>query len=350
MPTINFTPPLLNSANPWCTDYSQLKELYECPHTGAVTTRTCTLTGFEHDDAIHQVGFFSSSDYSVTRDTLGAASLNTLGYSPISLRETLVTIKQIVSETTAAKKPVIISVTGSSSEVLEAIKLVSQFQLHLPIQLLVEINLSCPNITGKPPPAFSLEGLKKYLITVHMACIETEQSLTYKASSTAHRQGTAFLPVPIGIKTPPYSNPDDFKTLRWALLGTMYPFPIRDHPNGASTRTQSLSFITACNTLGCSLILDPKASSTAALSSADASGIGGLAGAPLHPLALGNVRMLRSMLDAEVDLKHITIIGIGGVSDSAGFYRMKSVGAAAVGVGTALGLEGVRVFAKILGN
>ena len=54
------------------------------------------------------------------------------------------------------------------------------------------------------------------------------------------------------------------------------------------------------------------------------------------------------MLDEHDELKHIEIIGVGGVSDRAGFERMKSAGAAAVGVATALGVEGVDVFEKIL--
>ena len=47
------------------------------------------------------------------------------------------------------------------------------------------------------------------------------------------------------------------------------------------------------------------------------------------------------------DLRRIRIIGIGGVKDAAGFQRMRSVGADAVGVGTALGKEGVEIFEKI---
>ena len=53
------------------------------------------------------------------------------------------------------------------------------------------------------------------------------------------------------------------------------------------------------------------------------------------------------MLDEHGQLKDIEIIGVGGVSDHAGFSRMKSVGARAVGVGTALGRAGIAVFGKI---
>lgn len=53
------------------------------------------------------------------------------------------------------------------------------------------------------------------------------------------------------------------------------------------------------------------------------------------PLALGKVRALRSMCDGDGVLTAIQIIG--GVSDAAGFRRMKAVGASAVEIGTALG-------------
>lgn len=75
--------------------------------------------------------------------------------------------------------------------------------------------------------------------------------------------------------------------------------------------------------------------------------MGGMAGAPLHPLALGNVRTIRSMLDQHEELKLIEIIGAGGVSDRAGFHRMQAVGAKVVGVGTALGGQGINVFTDI---
>lgn len=111
-----------------------------------------------------------------------------------------------------------------------------------------------------------------------------------------------------------------------------------------------ISFITATNTLGSSLLLTPSRRPEEykpTLNSSDGSGIGGLAGAPLHSLALGNVRALRKMLDSDERLKRINIIGIGGVSDAAGFRRMRAVSANAVGVGTALGRKGVKVFEEI---
>ena len=70
----------------------------------------------------------------------------------------------------------------------------------------------------------------------------------------------------------------------------------------------------------------------------------------MHPLALGNVRTIRRMLDEHGTLKDISIIGVGGVSDNAGSERMKNAGASAVAIGTAFGVHGVSVFSKIAGT
>ena len=83
------------------------------------------------------------------------------------------------------------------------------------------------------------------------------------------------------------------------------------------------------------------------LNSETGTGVGGLAGDALHPLALGNVKTIRGLLDGYEALWGIGIIGVGGVADGDGFRRMRAVGAEVVGVGTALGREGVGVFERI---
>lgn len=52
--TIHIDPPLINSSCPWASDLDQLRELYNCRWTGAVTTRTATLVGFNEDES-HKV-------------------------------------------------------------------------------------------------------------------------------------------------------------------------------------------------------------------------------------------------------------------------------------------------------
>ena len=52
--SITISPPLINTACAWASDEPQLAALFDCPYTGAVTTRTVTLGGF-NEDASHTV-------------------------------------------------------------------------------------------------------------------------------------------------------------------------------------------------------------------------------------------------------------------------------------------------------
>jgi len=351
----SISPPLLNSSNPWATTKEDLAALYSCPHTGAVTIRTSLWKAFDQHASTHQYTFFSSSNGHATtsidvRSPEGrgevrdgeTSSLNTLGYSPIAFEqyvEMLVRMSQegtLSSTSSSGPKPFIVSVTGTADEVGRCcghlIKVLGDPNAMYPhpagrrsagLNLMMEINLSCPNIPEKPPPAYDESALTEYIDAIAKA-----------KSSPLHSNGK-FLHV--GIKTPPYTFHGQFKTLVSALETSSISCL-----NGCP-----ISFITATNTLGSCLVLDPH--DKPALGSVTGEGIGGMAGDALHPLALGNVKTIRGLLgqSAHDDVRSISIIGIGGVKDADGFRRMKSVGADAVGVGTALGREGVGIFAKI---
>jgi dihydroorotate dehydrogenase (fumarate) len=335
-------PPLLNSANPWATSFEDLDALYACPHTGAVTTRTALLDGFAHDDAVHQYTFFDPLSHRSTKEEIGAeknsinqtSSLNTLGYSPIPLSKYLSFISEISKnqEGKNSAKPVIISVTGTPEEVVKCYQEICTHQTSVTIPLAMEINLSCPNIPNKPPPAYSTAALISYL-----------SPLVLEFSNNA----TSPL-VPIGLKLPPYTYSEQFNMLMNALLST-------------SPRPSPISFLTATNTLGTSLLLTPssdepnhytptlapEAPHHSSVTVDSITGLGGMAGSALHPLALGNVYSLRRHLFRHPELEHIQIIGVGGVEDAEGYNRMRAAGAAAVAVGTAFGRRGLSVFADI---
>ncbi|CUS09965.1 unnamed protein product [Tuber aestivum] len=309
MPRVTFRPPLFNSASPWATTKTDLQELYNSPFTGAVTTRTSLLAPFHHNPSIHQHTLFDSP----------ATSLNTYGYSPHPLSFYLDAVESIITDTGKPQtKPFIISITGTPEEVAEAVTAVDDVA-RVGYNLLVELNLSCPNIPDKPPPAYSLPELNAYL------------DLLSGLKAT----------LPIGLKTPPYTYDAQFQVLLSALGA---------HPS-------LVSFITSTNTLGSSLHLSPQPSLAVSgggravyrptLSSPAGTGIGGLGGASIHWLSLGNVSTIRRMLDRAQGLEDIAIIGVGGVGDGDGWQRMLSVGAEGVGVATALGENGVGVFAKI---
>ena len=245
------------------------------------------------------------------------SSLNTLGYSPIAFEDYCTMIQDIIAKDNRPshlKKPVIFSVTGAPEEINIHRSKLCQLQAQTQTRVLMEINLSCPNITGKEPPAYSQGSLTQYLKAL-------QQPIDKSVIGT----------VEIGVKLPPYTHKSQFDTLIQALLSVV-PCP--------------LTFITSTNTLGSCLVLSDDLSPV--LSSESGLGIGGLAGDALHPLALGNVRTIRIMLDMHLSLKSICIIGVGGVSDGAGFRRMLAVGADVVAAGTALGQHGVDIFSRVI--
>jgi dihydroorotate dehydrogenase (fumarate) len=345
---LRIDPPLLNSASPWATTYKDLKALYSCPFTGAVTVRTSLLEGFQHDQTMHQYAFFDSgSAVNVKGDesiAAGRTSLNTLGYSPIPLDEYLEIVRRVVTEqsggdgsselengTHRERKPIILSVTGTPEEVEKAYLLIQGTSRDHGLELGMEINLSCPNIKGKPPPAYDGAALAEYLVP-----IQTQKKMLGGTLTESPGVGRSVVlpPPPVGIKLPPYTYIDQFEEVVGAIACATV--------DGKSV----VDFMTATNTLGSSLVLNEKGQP--ALASEAGTGIGGLAGAALHPLALGNVATLRKVLDRRKETKEVFIIGVGGVSDHGGFERMRKVGAGAVAVATALGREGVGVFEKIL--
>lgn len=67
---INISPPLINTSCAWASELHELEDLFNSPHTGGVTTRTATLTGFAEDSS-HTVGpaiMYLSPIASDTRD------------------------------------------------------------------------------------------------------------------------------------------------------------------------------------------------------------------------------------------------------------------------------------------
>jgi len=260
-PVLNISPPLINSANPWATTLEDLKALYECPSIGAVTTRTSLIRGFDHDPIKHQYIFFDPKSHTVPSETNAgqSASLNSLGYSPFLLGEYLSFIKQIClpyssSANAGASKGFIVSVTGTPEEVTDSYQLIAAAQAGLAgIPLAMEVNLSCPNIPNKPPPAYSKDALVQYIDHLRRFI-----------------DATPDLPrVPFGLKTPPFTHSAEYEALIDAL------------EQSARGGVSPVSFLTATNTLGSCMVF--LSATELALPGA---GIGGMAGAPLREILL----------------------------------------------------------------
>ncbi|KAL2269138.1 hypothetical protein VTJ83DRAFT_3984 [Remersonia thermophila] len=358
-PLFDIHPPLVNSACPWATTLEDLRRLYACPSTGAVTTRTSLIQGFGHDPDKHQFVFFDAAR-AAAEDPASAplnASVNSLGYSPVPLATYLDFIQTLSDEAppsagpAPAAKGFIVSVTGSPEDVAASYALLAAAAPRLRFPLAMEINLSCPNIPGRPPPAYERDALVAYLAPLRRAITE------------AHAAAAA-VPIPVGLKTPPYTYATQFLALLDALESATQA------SEGGSC---PVSFLTATNTLGSCLLLSssssfsnpssadappfvpapvlphdgPEASSSS--SSSSSLGTGGMAGAPLHPLALGNVATLRRLLDERAPAlgRRVAVVGVGGVADAAGYRRMRAAGADVVGLATGLGLRGVDVFREV---
>ena len=316
---------LLNSANVWATTREELSALCRCAYTSAVTIRTSLLAGFAHDEVIHQYRFLETETMNpLTQDDLrkshkhnveNISSINTLGYSPIALPEYIDMIKSMEDDRRQAKgqqpKEIIFSVTGSAQEV--GLSYVSLQESGI-TNVSMEVNLSCPNIPGKPPPAYSKLDLIPYLEE-----LKRQRSAAVKDD------------ISIGLKVPPYTYQDQFDDVIRALLAVNDP-----------TSRHPIDFITTTNTLGSCLTLPSYHANET-----DGLGPGGLGGAAIHSLTLGNVFKLRQMLDQNESLSHIQIIGVGGVSSGAGYQRMITAGAQKVAIGTALGAHGIDIFEKV---
>lgn len=331
MKQLTLTPPLLNTPCPWCSEMDDLRQLYACENTGAVTTRTSMLTPYPHDWAVNQYVLFDATTHAPTSvntqdaTALQTSSLNTIGLSPNDLETSIGFVKTISDEQEgdSLTKPFIVSVAGTPEDVAEAYRRLTTTQNEVKMPLAMEINLSCPNLPGEVSPAYKAKDLLPYLTALQDTILDLEATDQDKE-------------LPIGIKTPPFTYQDQYDEVVAALLAST------DHPNFPAV---PLAFITTTNTLGSSLVMTGL---EATLNSANGSGIGGMAGTSIHALSLGNVHTLRQLFDREEKLKDLQIIGVGGVNDKAGYDRMTAVGADFVGVATALGVQGISVFDKIV--
>ncbi|KAL2126735.1 hypothetical protein VTI74DRAFT_329 [Chaetomium olivicolor] len=318
-PPLNIAPPLINTANPAATTLDDLRGLYTCRSTGAVTTRTSLIQGFDHNPQFHQYTVFDP--HHTENNNQSTATLNSLGYSPHTLSTYLGFIKTISDELPEkCSKSFIVSVTGTPEDTAACYKLIACTARQVNFPLAMEVNLSCPNIPSRPPPAYSEDALTTYLEHITKA-------ITDAGNDTPR--------IPVGLKTPPYTYATQYHGLISALERSA---------SAVEGGVCPISFVAATNTLGSCLVLDA-ATSQPALPGV---GLGGMAGTPLHPLALGNVSTIRRMLDERPEkLGHVQVIGIGGVMDAAGYTRMRVAGADVVGLASGLLLKGVGVFGEI---
>lgn len=162
----------------------------------------------------------------------------------------------------------------------------------------VELNLSCPNIIGKPQTGYDFKKMDELLRRV------SEINLQKKK---------------LGLKLPPYFDISHFN--RVADIINNY----------------KIDFITCINSIGNGIVINPE---TDSVSIKPKNGFGGIGGIVVKPTSLANVRKF-------YELTKCDIVGCGGVVNGRDVYEHILCGAKAVQVGTQFKREGISVFDRL---
>jgi len=148
----------------------------------------------------------------------------------------------------------------------------------------------------------------------------------------------------IGLKLPPYVYSTQFDDIVHGISG---------FTESASEGTRNpFAFLTCTNTLGSSLFFSDqtepnRGSKLNASKFALPTAIGGLAGESIHALSLGNVHTFTRLLEGNMALQDVKLIGVGGVTSPEAVHRMRKVGADVIACATLLGKEGVGAFERL---
>ena len=161
---------------------------------------------------------------------------------------------------------------------------------------ITELNLSCPNVPGKPQIAYDFDTTEKILGEVF-----------------------GYFSKPLGIKLPPYFDIVHFDQA--AAIFNRFP----------------LKFVNCVNSIGNGLYVEDE---TVVIRPKN--GFGGIGGEYIKPTALANVHAFYQRLKPEIQ-----IIGTGGVLTGRDAFEHILCGASMVQVGTTLHKEGMAAFARI---
>ena len=269
--------PFFNASGPLCTTLQELRVLGQS-HAGAILSKSCTLEPRDGNQSPRYVDFEGGS--------INSMGLPNLGYQKY---------EAMFPELREFRKPIFCSVSGLSindnRQILESLE--SNDNLDA-----VELNLSCPNVIGKPQIAYDPE---------------TAQQMIAMARKSYSGK--------LGVKLPPYFDFSHFETMASIL------------------RDSGIQFITCINSPGNGLVIDPYSETTLIYPKG---GFGGIGGKGIKPFGLSNVHKFRELLP-----KSIQIIGVGGIFSGMDVFEYILCGADAVQIGTAFMQEGPEIYQRI---
>ena len=274
---VNFLHPIMNAAGCHCTTKNDLFKLAES-FSSAVVSKSSTLDPRE--------GNCHPRYYDNNVLSINSTGLANNGYK----------FYNSIGEQIKKTKPYFLSVAGIKKG--DNLKIIKSLQGSQNFDF-IELNLSCPNVIGKPQIGYDSE-----------ATYETLRSV-FEINSTN---------LNIGLKLPPY-----FDMMQFNIMADIFKnFPI--------------SFLTCINSLGNGFVFDENYKP----SILPKKGYGGIGGLVIKPFGLSNVRKFHEILS------NVPIIGCGGITNGRDVYEYLLSGASLVQVGTQLVKEGPGVFKRLL--
>lgn len=162
----------------------------------------------------------------------------------------------------------------------------------------IEVNLSCPNVSGKSVFAYNPK--------ISVRILKRLRKRTNKI---------------LGVKLPPFNEREEIRNMAegFVSIGVDFATLINSYP------------------LGCAIDIKKEI-----MTIKPNMGIGGLGGPSLKAISLAQVVLFHHFSDGK-----LAIIGVGGVNKGSDIYEYILAGASAVGVGTALIHEGPKIFKRL---
>ncbi|WP_165209428.1 dihydroorotate oxidase [Streptococcus tangpeifui] len=268
---------LMNAAGVYCMTKEELAEI-EDSAAGSFVTKTGTLEARSGNP---------EPRYADTQ----FGSINSMGLPNKGFHYYLDYVTELQKEPTS--KNHFLSLVGMSQEETHTILKTVQDSDY---EGLIELNLSCPNVPGKPQIAYDFETTDSILSEVF-----------------------SYFTKPLGIKLPPYFDIAHFDQA--AAIFNKYP----------------LAFVNCVNSIGNGLVINDE---TVVIKPKH--GFGGIGGDYIKPTALANVHAFYQRLNPSIQ-----IVGTGGVKSGRDAFEHILCGASMVQIGTALHQEGPAIFERI---
>lgn len=273
---VTFPGCVMNASGALCVTRDELEALGKSG-AGAIVTKSMTIEARQGNPPPRYHGFSGGS--------INSMGLPNLGYRAYA---------ELIPHLKRFGKPVIASVAGLGEDDFPTIaETINAAQPDL-----IEVNLSCPNIPGKPQIGYDPETSERVLKRVRR-----------------------LITVPMGVKLPPYFDPAHHEAMG-KVLGRC-----------------GVDFLNMINSVGNGLVVDPERE-TAVIK--PKGGFGGLGGRLIKPVALANVRAFYRFFDGAMP-----IIGTGGIVEGIDVFEHFLCGASAVQIGTVLVEEGLEAFGRL---